>query len=461
MDTLSVEVLQMIIEELQDFEDDWRTRLTKASHNDLHSFRLVCQSWRGAAWHAWSRFISIGPYRLVRCSLEALGEISGHREALEWVTSITIGTERFHSEVYDDIKEWAQEGRTPRTVARRRRGYHAYQKLCDEQERMDYSGEMTLLLSHTFAKFQHLQKISIYSPPSTDDPILSKAILHPRWPGCAEQKILNEAQKKVKDMYNLYPHQGVLAAVISAVVNSKILLKELRSEGGKVDAQALDIPQEFLQAVLPSLEHITLSLNEPTPIYNPRTSPTTTTRPDGWEDWIPGFFKHAHNLQRLDLSFPASRERVVSPRLGPSADVRYTADPEWFSGLKPIGFPSLTHLVLRQFRAGEQDLMEFIRRQSSTLTSLTLMEFTLASGEWGTLLISLGEDCNLDELIIRDPWVGLMGSELVQQHSHFENAAKKVVVIAILGAQVWPLDTGQAPIGTSFAVDSTTVVGLE
>lgn len=89
------------------------------------------------------------------------------------------------------------------------------------------------------------------------------------------------------------------------------------------------------------------------------------------------------------------------------------------------------------------------------------MEFTLASGEWGTLLISLGEDCNLDELIIRDPWVGLMGSEFVRQHSHFENAAKKVVVIAVLGAQVWPLDTGQEPIGTSFAIDSTTIVGLE
>ena len=95
----------MIIEELQDFENDWRTRLTKASRNDLHSFRLVCQSWRGAAWRTWSRFISIWPYRLVRCSLEALGEISEHREALEWVTSITIGTERFHSEAYDDIKE--------------------------------------------------------------------------------------------------------------------------------------------------------------------------------------------------------------------------------------------------------------------------------------------------------------------------------------------------------------------
>lgn len=233
MDTLSVEVLQMIIEELQDFEDDRRTRLTKASRDDLHSFRLVCQSWRGAAWRAWGRFISIGPYRLVRCSLEALGEISEHREALEWVTSITIGTERFHSEAYDDIKEWVQEGRTPRTVARRRRGYHAYQKLCDEQERMDYSGEMALLLSRTFAKFQHLQKISIYSPPSTDDPILSKAIPRPRWPGCAEQKILDEAQKKVKDMYSLYAHQGAVASVISAVVDSKILLKELRSEGGK------------------------------------------------------------------------------------------------------------------------------------------------------------------------------------------------------------------------------------
>ena len=227
---------------------------------------------------------------------------------------------------------------------------------------MDYSGEMTLLLSHTFAKFQHLQKISIYSPPSTDDPnlsddpilsndpILSKAIPHPRWPGCAEQKILNEAQKKVKDMYNLYPHQGALTSVISAVVDSKILLKELRSEGGKIDAQALDIPQELLQAALSSLEHITLSLNEPTRIYNARTSPATATRPDGWEDWIPGFFKHAHDLQRLDLSFPALRERLVSPRLGPSADVRYTADTEWFNGLKPIGFPSLTHLVLRQFR---------------------------------------------------------------------------------------------------------------
>ena len=460
MDTLSVEVLQMIIEELQDFEDDRRTRLTKASRDDLHSFRLVCQSWRGAAWRAWGRFISIGPYRLVRCSLEALGEISEHREALEWVTSITIGTERFHWEAYDDIKEWVQEGRTPRTVARRRRGYHAYQKLCDEQERMDYSGEMALLLSRTFAKFQHLQKISIYSPPSTDDPILSKAIPRPRWPGCAEQKILDEAQKRVKDMYSLYAHQGAVAGVISAVVDSKILLKELRSEGGKIDAQALDIPQELLQAALPSLEHIALSLNEPTWIRKARGIVSTFTRPDGWEDWIPGFFKHAHNLQRLDLSFPALLELPASPHLGLFGNVRHTAYPEWFNGLKSIGFPSLTHLVLRQFCAGEQDLMEFIRRQSSTLTSLTLMDLTLASGGWGTLLISLGNDCNLDELIIRDPWVGLMGCESVRQHSHFKNAAKKVVVIAAGGAQVWPLDTGQAPIGTSFARDSTTIVGL-
>lgn len=105
-------------------------------------------------------------------------------------------------------------------------------------------------------------------------------------------------------------------------------------------------------------------------------------------------------------------------------------------------------------------MMEFIRRQSSTLTSLTLMELTLASGGWGTLLISLGNDCNLDELIVRDPWAGLMGGESVRQHSHFKNAAKKVVVIAVGGAQVWPLDTGQTPIGTSFARDSTTIVGL-
>ena len=104
--------------------------------------------------------------------------------------------------------------------------------------------------------------------------------------------------------------------------------------------------------------------------------------------------------------------------------------------------------------------MEFIRRQSSTLTSLTLMELTLVSGGWGTLLISLGKDCNLDELIVRDPWISLTGSEFVRQHSHFENAAKNVVVIAVGGAQVWPLDTGQAPIGTSFASDSTTIVSL-
>lgn len=319
---------------------------------------------------------------------------------------------------------------------------------------------MALLLSRTFAKFQHLQKISICSPPSTDDPILSKAIPRPRWPGCAEQKILDEAQKKVKDMYSLYAHQGAVAGVISAVVDSKILLKELGSEGGKIDAQALDIPQELLQAALPSLEHIALSLNEPTWIYKARGTASTITRPDGWEDWIPGFFKHAHNLQRLDLSFPALLEHSASPRLGFFGNVRHTADPEWFNGLKSIGFPSLTHLVLRQFRAGEQDLVEFIRRQSSTLTSLTLMELTLASGGWGTLLISLGNDCNLDELIIHDPWVGLMGDESVRQHSHFKNAAKKVVVIAVGEAQVWPLDTGQAPIGTSFAKDSTTIVGL-
>ncbi|XTI85337.1 hypothetical protein V2W45_1304888 [Cenococcum geophilum] len=258
----------------------------------------------------------------------------------------------------------------------------------------------------------------------------------------------------------LYAHQGAVAGVISAVVDSKILLKELGSEGGKIDAQALDIPQELLQAALPSLEHIALSLNEPTWIYKARGTASTITRPDGWEDWIPGFFKHAHNLQRLDLSFPALLEHSASPRLGFFGNVRHTADPEWFNGLKSIGFPSLTHLVLRQFRAGEQDLVEFIRRQSSTLTSLTLMELTLASGGWGTLLISLGNDCNLDELIIHDPWVGLMGDESVRQHSHFKNAAKKVVVIAVGEAQVWPLDTGQAPIGTSFAKDSTTIVGL-
>lgn len=446
----------MIIEELQDFEGDRRTRLTKASRDDLHSFRLVCQSWRGAAWRAWGRSISIGPYRLVRCSLEALGEIGEHREAIEWVTSITIGTERFHSEACDDIKECVQEGRTPRTVARRRRGYHAYRKLCDEQERMDYSREMTQLLSRTFAKFQHLQKISIYSPPSTDDPILSKAML--AW--LCRQKTLDEAQKKVKDMYSPYAHQGAVAGVISAIVDSKISLKELRSEGGKINAQALDIPQELLRAALPSLEHIALSLNEPAWICKARGTVSTYTRPDGWEDWIPGFFKHAHNLQRLDLSFPALLELPMSPRLRFISNFRQTADPEWFNGLKSIGFPSLTHLVLRQFRAGEQDLMEFIRQQSSTLTSLTLMKLTLASGGWGTLLISLGKDCNLDELIVRDPWAGLMGGESVQQHSHFENAAKKVVVIAVGGAQVWPLDTGQAPIGNSFAKDSTTIVGL-
>lgn len=434
MDTLPVEVLQMIIEELQDYEDDREIRLTKASREDLHSFRMVCRTWRGAAWRAWGRFVSIGPYRLVRCSLEALDEISNHKEVLQWVTSITIGTERFHSEAYDDIKEWAKEGRTQRAVARRMRGYHAYRRLCDEQERMDDSGEMTLLLSRTFTKFQHLQKISIYSPPSANLFTSSKPSPCPRWPGCPEQNILNDAQKKVKDMYSLFAHQGALAGVISAIVDSKISLKELRSEGGGIDVQALDISQELLQMALPSLEHITLLLNEPVWIYKAGAIPAETTLPDGWQDWIPSFFKHAHNLRRLDLSFPPSKQRIGT---------RHSADPGWFTSLKPISFPSLTHLVLRQFRVGENELMEFIRRQASKLTSLALVELGLLNGGWDSLLECLGKYCGLDELNIRGPWVGLLGNGVVRDRSHLENAAKKVILIAIGGEQIWPLDVGR------------------
>ncbi|KAF2496889.1 hypothetical protein BU16DRAFT_607600 [Lophium mytilinum] len=414
-----LEILELINDHLDDFRD-------------IQNVRLVCRSLEAAAWRAFGFRITPGPFRLVGCSLERLHDISENNAAAENIRSLTFGTERLHEDGVAALREWVDEARTKRGKDRRRAALKAYKKMFKDQERALNNESMYELLLDSLQKLSKVESIGIHAPMNFRDIKNFKRDPHPMWPGITAQKVLDEAQSKIPDLYDYYRHRSLLAHILAAVSESGLHLKELKTTAAPLGLEAFRCNHEYIRSALRGLETLSLTIEKQRALIMAGSTPVTH---------LPGFLALAPNLTTLDLTFPSERPRFGQPV---STTVR-----GWLPSISHICFQYLKTLKLAQFATDDAPLRAYLAQHAATLRVLHL-----ASGifqQLGNVLDGMRSDLQLEEVVVLEPqeayrpggyFIPLLGvrAMLAAERVLVTNRGGRVVIarpVGMAGSRTW------------------------
>ncbi|KAF2801664.1 uncharacterized protein BDZ99DRAFT_528137 [Mytilinidion resinicola] len=277
------------------------------------------------------------------------------------------------------------------------------------------------LLLDSLRKLSKVESIGIYSPLANRDDTNFKQDPHPIWPGIAAQKVLDEAQSKIPDLYEYYAHKSLLNMVLAAVAESGIHLKELKTTAGALGIDALKVRSEYLTPSLRRLDTLSLSFELHKFLYSSTKPPT---------NHLPTFLSFVPNLTTLDLTFPSEHGTWGRPLTTNRVFDR------WLSSFQIIHFQHLETLKLARFCTLDDNFKAFTALHAATLRAVRLEQCTVQ--DLGNVMDNMANELQLEELVVLEPseYRAVIGIIIHDFVNRSEAAATRVLVTNMVGKAV-------------------------